>query len=250
MTKQINPEIFNDMINHSENIVFFGGAGVSTESGIPDFRSQDGIYNSSHSYPPEMILSHSFFVSRTDEFYRFYKEKMIYLNSLPNACHRLLSIWEATGKLKGIITQNIDNLHQMAGSFNVIELHGSIYRNHCQKCGKFYDVAAVLYTTGIPKCDCGGIIKPDVVLYEETLDNDKIKSAIKLIEQADILIIGGTSLSVYPAAQLVNYYRGDKMILVNKNKSSFDRNADFVFYGPIADFFAKTAQIGQINHDS
>ncbi len=217
-----------DIISKSENIAFFGGAGVSTESGIPDFRSVDGLYNQKYNYPPETILSHSFFISNTKYFYDFYKNKMLFLDALPNKAHLRLAELEKAGKLKAVITQNIDGLHQKAGSKNVLELHGSIYNNYCMRCGKFYDVDTVINSADIPTCSCGGIIKPDVVLYEEGLDNDIIDKAISYISDADVLIIGGTSLAVYPAAGLIRYYKGNKLILINKSTTSMDKMADLV----------------------
>ncbi len=203
-------------VAESTNIVFFGGAGVSTESGIPDFRSTDGLYHQQYDYPPETILSHSFFLENPWEFYRFYRDKMLYLDAQPNAAHRKLAQWEAEGKLRAVITQNIDGLHQKAGSHRVLELHGSVLRNHCQKCGTFYGVDAILNSQGVPRCSCGGIIKPDVVLYEEGLDEQVLMEAVSAIRQADVLIIGGTSLTVYPAAGLIRYYRGNKLAVINK----------------------------------
>lgn len=203
-------------VAESTNIVFFGGAGVSTESGIPDFRSTDGLYHQQYDYPPETILSHSFFLENPREFYRFYRDKMLYLDAQPNAAHRKLAQWEAEGKLRAVITQNIDGLHQKAGSHRVLELHGSVLRNHCQKCGTFYGVDAILNSQGVPRCSCGGIIKPDVVLYEEGLDEQVLMEAVSAIRQADVLIIGGTSLTVYPAAGLIRYYRGNKLAVINK----------------------------------
>lgn len=203
-------------VAESTNIVFFGGAGVSTESGIPDFRSTDGLYHQQYDYPPETILSHSFFWENPREFYRFYRDKMLYLDAPPNAAHRKLAQWEAEGKLRAVITQNIDGLHQKAGSRRVLELHGSVLRNHCQKCGTFYGVDAILNSQGVPRCSCGGIIKPDVVLYEEGLDEQVLTEAVSAIRQADVLIIGGTSLTVYPAAGLIRYYRGNKLAVINK----------------------------------
>ncbi len=203
-------------VAESTNIVFFGGAGVSTESGIPDFRSTDGLYHQQYDYPPESILSHSFFLENPREFYRFYRDKMLYLDAQPNAAHRKLAQWEAEGKLRAVITQNIDGLHQKAGSHRVLELHGSVLRNHCQKCGAFYGVDAILNSQGVPRCSCSGIIKPDVVLYEEGLDEQVLMEAVSAIRQADVLIIGGTSLTVYPAAGLIRYYRGNKLAVINK----------------------------------
>ena len=207
-------------VAESTNIVFFGGAGVSTESGIPDFRSTDGLYHQQYDYPPETILSHSFFLENPWEFYRFYRDKMLYLDAQPNAAHRKLAQWEAEGKLRAVITQNIDGLHQKAGSHRVLELHGSVLRNHCQKCGTFYGVDAILNSQGVPRCSCGGIIKPDVVLYEEGLDEQVLMEAVSAIRQADVLIIGGTSLTVYPAAGLIRYYRGNKLAVINKTPLS------------------------------
>jgi NAD-dependent deacetylase len=217
-----------NLITNSENIVFFGGAGVSTESGIPDFRSVDGLYNQKYSYPPEKILSHSFFMNNPKYFYDFYKNKMLFLDALPNKTHIKLAKLEKIGKLKAVITQNIDGLHQKAGSKNVLELHGSVHRNYCMKCGKFYDVNTVMKSVGIPTCSCNGIIKPDVVLYEEVLDNDILDKAINYISNADVLIIGGTSLAVYPASGLIRYYKGNKLVLINKSPTSMDKLANLV----------------------
>lgn len=235
-------EKFLDMVKNSDNIVFFGGAGVSTESGIPDFRSKDGLYNQHYKYPPETMLSHSFYVSQTDEFYRFYRDKILNgsLTAQPNAAHLKLAELEKAGKLKAVITQNIDGLHQMAGSKNVLELHGSVHRNFCQHCHKFFDAEYVHATTGVPKCDaCGGTIKPDVVLYEEGLDNDVIEQSLYYISHADMLIIGGTSLVVYPAAGLVRYYHGHKLALINKSTTDMDRMADVVVHDPIGEVFSQ-----------
>jgi len=226
-----------NLILESNNIVFFGGAGVSTESGIPDFRSVDGLYNQQYSYPPETILSHSFFISNTDYFYDFYKNKMLFLEARPNKAHTKLAELEKIGKLKAIITQNIDGLHQKAGSKNVLELHGSVHRNYCMKCGKFYDVNKVIESKGVPKCACNGVIKPDVVLYEESLDNDIMDKAVNYISNADVLIIGGTSLAVYPAAGLIRYYKGNKLILINKSTTSMDRMASLVINDSIGKVF-------------
>lgn len=229
-----------EIIENSDNIVFFGGAGVSTESGIPDFRSVDGLYNMEYDYPPEMILSHDFFVSNTEEFYRFYNNKMLVHDAEPNAAHLALARLEEEGKLRAVITQNIDGLHQKAGSENVLELHGSIHRNYCMDCGAFYDAEYMSGCDGIAGCsNCGGIIKPDVVLYGEQLDDDTVGKAIKAIEEADVLIIGGTSLSVYPAAGFVNYYRGRKMILINKSKTPMDSRADYLVQGAIGEVFSR-----------
>ncbi len=206
------------IIDNANNMVFFGGAGVSTESGIPDFRSQDGLYKLKYAYPPEQILSHTFFNYHTREFYEFYRDKMLYLNAKPNAAHIKLAEWEKQGKLAAIVTQNIDGLHQKAGSENVLELHGSVWRNYCTHCGKFYHVESVANSAGVPYCDCGGIIKPDVVLYEEGLDKDILDRSIKHISEADVLIIGGTSLNVYPAAGLIAYFNGKYLVVINSGK--------------------------------
>lgn len=207
-----------EIIDDSRKIVFFGGAGVSTESGIPDFRSVDGLYNQKYKFPPEMIISHSFFERNPEEFYRFYRDRMIYTNALPNAAHKKLAEWEKRGILSAVVTQNIDGLHQLAGSKNVIELHGSIHRNYCTKCGKFYPLSAVTETDGVPRCECGGVIKPDVVLYEESLRSEDIENAVLEISSADTLIIGGTSLVVYPAAGLVRYFNGKHLVVINKSE--------------------------------
>lgn len=231
---------FLDMVKHSDNIVFFGGAGVSTESGIPDFRSVDGLYNQKYKYPPETILSHSFYMDHTDEFYRFYRDKMLCLDAQPNMAHIKLAELEKAGKLKAIVTQNIDGLHQKAGSKNVLELHGSVHRNYCQKCHKFFDAEYMLRAEGVPQCDaCGGNIKPDVVLYEEGLDDEVIEKSLYYISHADMLIIGGTSLVVYPAAGLVQYYRGNKLVLVNKSSTGMDSRANLVIAEPIGEVFSK-----------
>ena len=230
--------MLRDIVNLSNNIVFFGGAGVSTESGIPDFRSQNGLYNQKYAYPPEVILSNSFFLSHTEEFYEFYREKMLYLNAKPNPAHIILANLEKKGKLKAVITQNIDGLHQSAGSKNVLELHGSIHRNYCIKCHKYYPIESIIGSNSIPYCSCGGIIKPDVVLYEESLDSDTLKSAINYIEKADVLIVGGTSLNVYPAAGLINYYHGKKFVLINKSKTAIDNKADYIFSENIGAIFS------------
>lgn len=225
-------EKLKNIINGSSNIVFFGGAGVSTESNIPDFRSSSGIYSteSSPKYPPEMILSHSFFKSHTDDFYDFYRTKMIYKDAKPNDAHIALAELERRGKVKAIVTQNIDGLHQIAGSKNVLELHGSIYRNYCTECNKFFDLNYILETNNTPKCDeCDGIVKPDVVLYEESLDMNVLSRAVKYIQEADVLIVGGTSLTVYPAAGLVEYYKGDKLVLINKSQTQYDKRAALTF---------------------
>ena len=226
-----------EIVDNSDNIVFFGGAGVSTESNIPDFRSTDGLYNQTYKYPPETILSHSFYVRNTEEFYRFYKDKMLYLDAKPNKAHLKLAEWEKNGKLKAVITQNIDGLHQAAGSRKVYELHGSVLRNYCTKCGKFFSAQYILESDGVPKCECGGIIKPDVVLYEEGLDNEVMRNAISAIANADVLIIGGTSLAVYPAAGLIDYYRGNKLVLVNKSTTPMDSRANLLVSGSIGEIF-------------
>ncbi len=226
-----------EIVDNSDNIVFFGGAGVSTESNIPDFRSTDGLYNQTYKYPPETILSHSFYVRNTEEFYRFYKDKMLYLDAKPNKAHLKLAEWEKSGKLKAVITQNIDGLHQAAGSKKVYELHGSVLRNYCTKCGKFFSAQYILESDGVPKCECGGIIKPDVVLYEEGLDNEVMRNAISAIANADVLIIGGTSLAVYPAAGLIDYYRGNKLVLVNKSTTPMDSRANLLVSGSIGEIF-------------
>ena len=222
-----------ELVDSSDNIVFFGGAGVSTESGIPDFRSVDGLYHQQYRYPPETILSHSFYTAHKTEFYAFYRAKMLAPDAQPNAAHRKLAQWEAQGKLKAVITQNIDGLHQKAGSREVLELHGSVLRNYCERCGKFYGLDAILHSTGVPKCTCGGDIKPDVVLYEEGLDEHVMQKALDYISRADMLIIGGTSLVVYPAAGLVRYYRGNKLVVINKGVIEADLGADLVINGPI-----------------
>ena len=238
MTEQL--ETLRTWINESDNIVFFGGAGVSTESGIPDFRSVDGLYHQQYDYPPETILSHTFFKRNTEEFYRFYRAKMLALDAKPNAAHKKLAEWEQQGKLKAVVTQNIDGLHQAAGSKVVYELHGSVHRNYCQKCGAFNDARYMLESKGIPKCEkCGGLIKPDVVLYEEGLDQATIQGAIRAISHADVLIIGGTSLTVYPAAGLIDYYNGNKLVLINKSVTPMDSRADLLVQGSIGEIFSQ-----------
>ena len=234
-----NIDKFVQLVHESDNIVFFGGAGVSTESGIPDFRSQDGLYNQKYDYPPETILSHTFFMRHPDEFYRFYQDKMLCDTAKPNAAHLKLAELEASGKLKAVITQNIDNLHQMAGSKKVLELHGSVYRNYCMKCGKSYDFAYMKNAKGVPKCTCGGMIKPDVVLYEEGLDNGVISEAVRAISQAQVLIIGGTSLAVYPAAGLIDYFSGEHLVVINKSPTPRDRYADLLIKEPIGQVFSQ-----------
>lgn len=224
-----------EIIDDSENIVFFGGAGVSTESGIPDFRSADGIYHQQYRYSPEQIVSHSFFMRNTEAFYEFYKEKMMFLEAKPNAAHLKLAQLEAEGKLKAVITQNIDGLHQAAGSKNVWELHGSIHRNYCRKCGKFYDASYVKNADGVPRCECGGLIKPDVVLYEEGLDSGVIEHSIWAICEADTLIIGGTSLVVYPAAGFIDYFRGKHLVVINKSATAKEVRAELTIAAPIGE---------------
>ncbi len=219
------------------NIVFFGGAGVSTESGIPDFRSVDGLYNKKYSYPPETILSHSFFMQNQEEFFKFYRDKMIVVNAKPNITHIKLTQMESDGRLNAIVTQNIDGLHQMAGSKKVLELHGSVHRNYCMKCGRAYGIDKVTGTSGVPFCGCGGVIKPDVVLYEEGLDQGVLGEAIRCIEQADMLIVGGTSLSVYPAAGLVRYFKGNRLVLVNKSPTPYDKYADLLLQCGLGEVF-------------
>lgn len=226
----------------SDNIVFFGGAGVSTESGIPDFRSVDGLYNQQYDYSPETIISHTFYLRHPEEFYRFYKNRMLFPDARPNAAHLALVRLEQEGRLRAVITQNIDGLHQAAGSREVLELHGSVHRNHCTRCGRFYSLGEIMEMDGVPHCTCGGVIKPDVVLYEEGLDQETLQKAVSYIRHADILIIGGTSLTVYPAAGLIDYYRGHKLVLINKSVPSMDSRADLVIGGKIGEVFS---QIGQ-----
>lgn len=232
-------EKLQQMIDESNSIVFFGGAGVSTESGIPDFRSVDGLYHQKYDYPPETILSHTFYRRNPSEFFRFYKDKMLCPSAKPNAAHKKLAELEKAGKLKAVVTQNIDGLHQAAGSRTVYELHGSVLRNYCEKCGKFYDSQYILNSPGIPACECGGTIKPDVVLYEEGLDQDTLTNAIHAIASADMLIIGGTSLVVYPAAGLIDYYKGNKLVVINKAPTSRDAMADLVISGPIGEILSQ-----------
>ena len=228
-----------ELVDGSDNIVFFGGAGVSTESGIPDFRSVDGLYNQQWKYPPETILSHSFFEKHPDEYYRFHREKLVIDNVQPNAAHRKLAELEQKGKLKAFITQNIDGLHQAAGSRKVLELHGSILRAYCSRCGKPYSADAMNHGTGIPRCDCGGVVRPDIVLYEEPLDQDVLSEAVSLIRHADVLIIGGTSLNVYPAAGLIRYYKGNRLALVNLGETPYDSYADLVIHEKIGEVFSQ-----------
>lgn len=233
-------EELQKMIDRYDNIVFFGGAGVSTESGIPDFRSTDGLYHQEYDYPPETILSHTFFLKNPEEFYRFYRAKMLCLDAQPNAAHKKLAELEEAGKLKAVVTQNIDGLHQKAGSRKVLELHGSVHRNFCTKCHAFYDAQYMRHTTGVARCSrCGGMIKPDVVLYEECLDDAVISESISAISRAQMLIVGGTSLVVYPAAGLLQYFRGEKLVVINKGATSADRNADLVIQEPIGEVLSK-----------
>jgi NAD-dependent deacetylase len=230
----------NNIVQHYDNIVFFGGAGVSTESGIPDFRSVDGLYHQQYDYPPETILSHSFYRSKPEEFYRFYRNKMLFPDAEPNAAHKKLAELEAKGKLKAVITQNIDGLHQKAGSKEVLELHGSVLRNYCESCGAFYDINFILESSGVPKCPkCGGSVKPDVVLYEEGLNEKTLNSAVSYIHNAQVLIIGGTSLAVYPAAGLIDYFKGDKIVVINKSATPRDSFADLLIQAPIGEVFSQ-----------
>lgn len=234
-----NVEKLKQWVLDSNNIVFFGGAGVSTESGIPDFRSVDGLYHMNYSEPPETILSHTYYLRKPEEFYRFYRDKMLCLDAKPNKAHLKLAQLEKQGKLKAVITQNIDGLHQLAGSQNVYELHGSVHRNYCQKCGRLYNAEYILNSEGVPKCECGGALKPDVVLYEEGLDDYTMKKSIEYIANADVLIVGGTSLVVYPAAGLINYYTGNKLVLVNLDPTPMDSKANLVVQGKIGEVFDK-----------
>lgn len=236
-------EQLKEIIDKSDNIVFFGGAGVSTESGVPDFRSVDGLYNQEYAYPPETILSHTFYKRNPEEFFRFYRNKMLFPNAEPNNAHKALAKLEEMGKLKAVITQNIDGLHQKAGSKVVYELHGSVYRNHCESCGKFYGFDEVYKMHGIPRCQCSGIIKPDVVLYEEGLEQMTINRSVEAIAKADVLIIGGTSLAVYPAAGLIDYYRGNKLILINKSSTPKDSRANLVIHEPIGEVFSQVVEL-------
>ncbi|RKJ05078.1 NAD-dependent protein deacylase [bacterium D16-54] len=236
-------EQLKQWVKESGNIVFFGGAGVSTESGIPDFRSVDGLYNQQYDYPPETIISHSFYKRNPEEFYRFYKDRMIFTEARPNSAHRVLAGLEEQGKLRAVITQNIDGLHQMAGSKEVMELHGSVHRNYCSRCGQFYSLADILAMNGVPYCNCGGMIKPDVVLYEEGLDQGILQKAVSYIRHADMLIIGGTSLVVYPAAGLIQYYRGNRLVIVNKTVTPADSQADLVITGNIGEVFSQLADV-------
>lgn len=235
-------EQLKEYLKESKHTVFFGGAGVSTESGIPDFRSKDGLYNQKYDYPPETIISHTFFVRNPDIFYRFYREKMLWPDAQPNQAHLALAKLEAEGRLAAVITQNIDGLHQAAGSRNVLELHGSVHRNYCQKCGRFYDLTALMDMPGIPSCGCGGIVKPDVVLYEEGLDPDVMEKSIAQITKADLLIVGGTSLAVYPAAGFLHYFRGRHLVLINKSSTPLDSSADLLISASIGGVLAKACQ--------
>ena len=237
MTKSI--KTLRELVNASSSIVFFGGAGVSTESGIPDFRSTGGLYHQEWSYPPEVILSHSFYKSNPEEFFRFYRAKLLAPDAKPNAAHKKLAQWEKEGRLKAVVTQNIDGLHQAAGSRNVLELHGSVHRNFCERCGKFYGLDHILHTEGVPRCDCGGIIKPDVVLYEEGLNEDTLHAAVRTISEADLMMIGGTSLNVWPAAGLINYYRGNRLVLINKSAVGRDLDAALVITEPIGEVLSQ-----------
>ena len=230
-------ETLKQWIQESERIVFFGGAGVSTESGIPDFRSVDGLYSQKFDYPPETIISHTFFMQKPEYFFRFYREKMLPLGFEPNITHQVLARWEQEGKLSAVVTQNIDGLHQKAGSKKVCELHGSVLRNYCQRCGKFHSAEFIRDCNGIPRCSCGGTVKPDVVLYEESLDQNTIEKSITAIHRADLLIVAGTSLTVYPAAGLIDYYRGNRLVLINRDATAYDSQADLVFHESLGKIF-------------
>ena len=232
-------EKLEKIIDDSNNIVFFGGAGVSTESGIPDFRSRDGLYNQKYKYPPEEILSHTFFMNNTEDFYNFYRDKIIKYDAKPNAAHIRLAELEKEGKLKAVVTQNIDGLHYDAGSKNVFELHGSIRRNHCMKCGKFFTLNYIKSSEGVPRCECGGVIKPDVVLYEESLDDKTVEGAVSAIQKAEVLIVGGTSLTVYPAAGFLRYYKGNHLVLINKTRTPIDDKAELALYGNIGNILRR-----------
>lgn len=231
-------KLLKQWVEESNSIVFFGGAGVSTESGIPDFRSVDGLYNQKFDYPPEQIISHSFYLQDPSYFFRFYREKMLPLGFDPNITHLKLAQWEEEGKLLGVVTQNIDGLHQKAGSKKVYELHGSVLRNYCERCGKFHSAEFIKEHPNVPRCTCGGIVKPDVVLYEESLDSKTIEGAVRAITNADLLIVAGTSLTVYPAAGLVNYYRGNRMVLINRDATPYDSQADLVFHNSLGEIFS------------
>ena len=232
-------ETLKQWISESSSIVFFGGAGVSTESGIPDFRSVDGLYSQHFDYPPETIISHSFYLRDPSYFFRFYREKMLPLGFEPNITHKKLAQWEQEGKLSAVVTQNIDGLHQKAGSKTVYELHGSVLRNYCTKCRKFYPAEFIRDSADIPRCDCGGIVKPDVVLYEEGLDQDTIEKSVMAIRAADLLIVAGTSLTVYPAAGLIQYYRGNRLVLINRDATPFDDEADLVLHENLGEVFSR-----------
>ena len=232
-------EILKHWICESKNIVFFGGAGVSTESGIPDFRSVDGLYNQKFDYPPETIISHSFYQRKPEYFFRFYRQKMLPLGFEPNVTHKVLAKWEEEGRLAAVVTQNIDGLHQKAGSKRVFELHGSVLRNYCTRCHKFYPAEFIRDSGGVPKCDCGGTVKPDVVLYEESLDQDTIEKAVSAIYDADLLIVAGTSLTVYPAAGLIRYYQGNRLVLINRDATAYDDQADLVFHESLGNIFSQ-----------
>lgn len=232
-------EILKRWISESSRIVFFGGAGVSTESGIPDFRSVDGLYSQKFDYPPETIISHTFYERKPEYFFRFYREKMLPLGFEPNITHKVLAEWETEGKLSAVITQNIDGLHQKAGSQRVYELHGSVLRNYCTRCRKFHSAEFVKQSEGVPRCGCGGIVKPDVVLYEESLDQDTIEKSVMAIRSADLMIVAGTSLTVYPAAGLIQYYRGNRLVLINRDATAYDDQADLVFHNSLGDIFSK-----------
>lgn len=232
-------ETLQQWVKESNRIVFFGGAGVSTESGIPDFRSVDGLYHQKFEYPPETIISHSFYVKNPEYFFRFYREKMLPLGFEPNITHKKLAQWEQAGKLQAVVTQNIDGLHQKAGSRKVYELHGSVLRNYCTRCGKFFSAEFVKNGVGVPHCDCGGIVKPDVVLYEEGLDQEVIAKSVHAIRNADMLIVGGTSLTVYPAAGLIQYYRGDRLVLINRDVTPYDDQADLVLHESLGEVFSQ-----------
>ena len=235
----VNLEKLKKWISESNRIVFFGGAGVSTESGIADFRSVDGLYSQKFDYPPETIISHTFYQRRPEYFFRFYREKMLPLGFEPNITHQVLARWEQEGKLSAVVTQNIDGLHQKAGSKKVYELHGSVLRNYCVRCGKFHSAEFIRDCDGVPKCDCGGIVKPDVVLYEESLDQNTIEKSVGAIASADLLIVAGTSLTVYPAAGLINYYRGNRLVLINRDATAYDDQADLVFHESLGNIFSK-----------
>ncbi len=232
-------EVLKQWIGESSRIVFFGGAGVSTESGIPDFRSVDGLYSQRFEYPPETIISHSFYQRNPEYFFRFYREKMLPLGFEPNVTHKVLARWEQEGKLSAVVTQNIDGLHQKAGSKRVFELHGSVLRNYCTRCGAFYSAEFVKNSTAVPKCACGGTVKPDVVLYEESLDQDCMENSVMAISRADLLIVAGTSLTVYPAAGLLQYYRGNRLVLINRDATPYDNRADLVIHDSLGNVFSK-----------